>query len=699
MSCRMWNKKNVPCDLFIRLGRFPQFFAIIVLSLMLLMVSLSPVKSAQETEKGILLNFRNTPVETVLGYLSEVAGLVVVSEADLKDRITVISRKPLELEEAISLINTILKEHGYTAIRTGRTLKIALLSEAKKMSIPVRSGSNPNEITPSDDVITYIVPVKYANAVNLKDNLSSLISKDADFTANGDTNTLIITDTAANIRRLVEIVNAIDTHMAAVAEIRVFHLEYADAESTAELINEIFEEQSLTGQATSGVSRMQSIIQMMRSGGPRGELQGQSQQTSQSGGSAAAVNITAKADERTNSVVVSAPLDSIDVIETLIIDLDSDSSEGQSVFVYPLKNARAENLQEVLTNLFSEIEETTAQNIGAAAQRAQGQQGSVPVGPGAIAFAQASTESSSTGDLEGQVSIQADEDTNSLIIMTSAANYQKVKRILDELDKPVPQVLIKVLLAEVTHDGSVDLGTEFSYLNEWKEEGSIAMDTDFGIGDQSTGYVAKVIDEKFDLKLRALEQEGKLNILSRPYILASNNQKATITVGSEVPFIRDTRTTETGQTINTIEYEDIGIILEVTPYINDEGLVIMDLSQEISAISGNSVPISETVNASVFAKRASENRIIARNGQTVVIGGLMEDRQTDTVNKVPLLGDIPLLGLLFSRVEKENSKTELLIFLTPTVAATDKELMAISEEKKAESRLIQGSLPQDDLEN
>jgi general secretion pathway protein D len=370
------------------------------------------------------------------------------------------------------------------------------------------------------------------------------------------------------------------------------------------------------------------------------------------------------------------------VIENLITELDSDSSAGQSVFVYPLKNARADNLVEVLNNLFSEMEDTTAQNTGASAQR------QATATTSRRGTTTTSAESSSTGDLEGQVSVQADEDTNSLIIMTSPANYEKVKDILDELDKPVPQVLIKVLLAEVTHDGSVDWGAEFSFLDVLDENMDVTADTDFGVSDLTTGFVTNFVDDRLDVKLRALEEEGKLNILSRPYILASNNQTATITVGNEVPFIRDSRTTETGQTINTIEYEDIGIILEVTPYINNDGLVIMDLSHEISAISGNSIPISETVDASVFAKRSSQNRVIARNGQTVVIGGLMEDRLTETEKKVPLLGDIPILGMLFKRVEEVKSKTELLIFLTPTVASSDKELLAISEQKKAESTLL-----------
>ncbi|NJL30875.1 MAG: type II and III secretion system protein [Phycisphaerales bacterium] len=182
--------------------------------------------------------------------------------------------------------------------------------------------------------------------------------------------------------------------------------------------------------------------------------------------------------------------------------------------------------------------------------------------------------------------------------------------------------------------------------------------------------------------LRALEKVGKLDVLSRPYVLTSDNQTASIIVGQRVPFITNTRTTDTGQTINTIQYEDIGIILNVTPHINPEGLVILDVAPEISSQTGDSVPISETVNAPVFAKRAAQTRVSINDGKTIVIGGLMEDRKTQSLRKVPLLGDIPLLGALFSRDETTKSKTELLIFLTPHVAESPEQLPAMSEDER-----------------
>jgi len=278
------------------------------------------------------------------------------------------------------------------------------------------------------------------------------------------------------------------------------------------------------------------------------------------------------------------------------------------------------------------------------------------------------------------------------MVMTASKNFDRVKEIIGELDRAVPQVLIKVLLAEVTHDNSLDLGAEFSVLNLRASGLGQTAGTDFGVAAQTTGLMINVLEKDVTAALAALQKVGKLDVLSRPYILASDNQAASITVGQEVPFITNTRTTETGQTINTIQYQDIGIILKVTPHINPDGLVILDVSPEISTLTGTTVPISEVVNAPVFAKRSATSRVAIRDGQTIVIGGLMEDRRTENVKKVPLLGDVPVLGTLFKRTTTEGSKTELLIFLTPHVAAQPEALAGISEGELTSSKVIRKAI-------
>jgi general secretion pathway protein D len=654
--------------------------AVFIFSLILLPNSAAPAEQEDSNnisvaDTKILLNFKDATLETILEYLSEVAGLVVVADESLTDRLTVISRQSLNVDEAISLINTILKEKGYAAVRMGRTLKIVTLAEAKKMNIPVRSGIDPEKIVESDDLVTHVIPIRYANAARLREDLASLVPTYADLAANEDSNVLILTATTADIKRFVEIVNALDTHLAAVAEVRVYRLKYANATNVAELINTIFEQQQ---QSSSSSQQMGGPFGAMREFMRRG---GRDRQDSDSEAAGPRTNVSAAADERTNTVVVSGPSDVLTVIDGVIKDLDSKPGEELTVFTYHLKNAQAENLVEVLNNLYTQMSSlTTGQTAGA-------RTGGGTTGRGGF-MGMGTTSTQSLSDLLEQVYFEADTDTNALLVMATPKNWARIKEILDDLDKPVPQVLIKVLLAEVTHSDSLDLGIEFSMLNMRSSGDNYLTSTAFGLDSVAKGLIFNIIEGEVDIALRALEEVGKLDILSRPYILTSNNQTATITVGEEVPFIRDTRLTETGQTINTIEYEDIGIILEVTPHINPDGLVIMDVSPEISTTTAKTVPISETVNASVFAKRSSVSRVSVLDGQTIVIGGLVKDQLTESVEKVPLLGDIPIVGGAFQNTEKEKEKTELLIFLTPYVVTRPEELKQMSESVQSESQLV-----------
>ena len=637
-----------------------------------------PAPPAASATGGIVLNFKDASRDAVLEYLSEAAGFVVVKEVAIEGRVTVISRQPLNAEEAVGLLNTVLKERGYAALRMGRTLKILPLNEAKKANVPVRAGSDPSAIEPSDRLVTQVIPLRFVDAVKLKQDVASLIPSYADLSANASSNALILTDTEANIRRIVEIVRALDTHLAAVADVKVFQLQHANATNAAKLINEVFKQETPTQQQPFGTFRR------FRTQGtgptPSTEEARRSQQ------------VAASADDRTNTVVVSGPPDVLKVVEEVIRELDSNPTAEQAVFTYRLNNAKAANLEKILNNLFTERQTTPGQAAATSRARAQ----PVPqasAGRGGIfsrllgqqtspAAAQAAT------DLAGQVYVVADEDTNSLMVMAASKNFERVREIIAELDKPVPQVLIKVLIAEVTHTNKRDLGVEFSALNLRPSGRGSSVFTDLDVAAQSGGLMYKLVEKDVTAALHALKEVGKLDVLSRPYILASDNQAASITVGQEVPFIRNTRTTETGQTINTIEYEDIGIILKVTPHINPEGLVILDVVPEISTLTGETVPISETVSAPVFAKRSAQSRVAIHNGQTIVIGGLMEDKKTDSVRKIPLLGDIPLLGYLFRRTITETTKTELLIFLTPHVAKEAKALKAMSTDEMKGSKVI-----------
>jgi len=620
---------------------------------------------------GIILNFKDAPLETVLAYLSEAAGFVIVGDVGMESRVTIISRQPLAPQEAVDLLNTVLKEEGFAALRMGRTLKILPLSEAKQANIPVRAGNDPDALEPSDSLVTQVVPLRFVDAARLSQDLAPLVPAYADISANASSNALILTDTAANVQRLMQIVRALDTHLGAVTEVRVFALEYASAVNAAKLVNEVFKEEPAAQQQQAATR----VLRRFRGPGGDGDADSGEGRPSQ--------KVTASADERTNTVVVSGPPDVLKVVETVIRELDANPIAEQAVFTYHLKNAKAENLERVLNELFESESSAQAQSSSAGGRRSSARRSNQQASAGTAETA---------AELAGEVRVVADEDSNSLMVMTAQKNFARVREIISELDRAVPQVLIKVLLAEVTHSNSRDLGAEFSVLNLRASGRGASGLTDFAVANQSGGLIFRLLEKDVTATLRALEEEGKLDVLSRPYILASDNQAASITVGQEVPFIRNTRVTETGQTINTIEYEDIGIILQVTPHINPEGLVILDVVPEISTLTGESVPISETVDAPVFAKRSAQSRVAIQDGQTIVIGGLMEDQKTETIRKVPMLGDVPYLGRLFRRTIKESAKTELLIFLTPHVAQQPTALEPMSDEEMRGSEVVPGAV-------
>ncbi len=620
-----------------------------------------------------LLNFEDAPLSAVLKHLSETVGLIVIEEVPVDGRVTVMSRQPLNVEEAAQLLNTVLAEQGYAAVRNGRVLRIVTLEDAKKMNVPVRSGTDPAKVEATDEVITQIIPLKFADAVQVRDDLAPLIPDYASLSANASSNALILTDTSVNVRRIVQIVEALDTHMATVADVRVFQLNYADAGDAADLINEVFQQDERADRQQRGRSGFGRFFRGPGRGGG-GEQNDEPESR--------APEVLAAADERTNTVVVSGPSDTLDVVAQVVEQLDANPVEEEFVLVYPLKNAEADNLAELMNDLF----EARDADAGAARTRGGGATGRGGQGGGGGMFSRFARQLSggdteATGSLTGQVYCVADDDTNTLMILTAPSNFERLRAIIAELDRPIPQVLIKVLIAEVTWADDMDLGVEFSILDVEPDGDETSVFTDFGVADATGGLVLKVVGGDVTAALRALQEISKLDILSRPSILTSDNQTATIMVGEEVPFVTNTRTTETGQTINTIEYEDIGIILEVTPHINPDGLVIMDVSPEISTTTAETVPISETLDAAVFAKRSADTRIAIRDGQTIVIGGLMQDRRRERIRRVPILGSIPLVGALFRRTVEEKDKTELLIFLTPHVAREPDELLDMTEDE------------------
>lgn len=303
----------------------------------------------------------------------------------------------------------------------------------------------------------------------------------------------------------------------------------------------------------------------------------------------------------------------------------------------------------------------------------------------------------------GEAVISSDLETRRIMVITDEETSQFVSQVITNLDRPKPQVLIKVVFLEVTHNEGSDIGLEGSLSRKIGGSTLGSVSNLFGLGTSGAlptppgAGLYQILGNDFQATLRAIASAGKTEVLSKPSILTRNNQPATITVGQTLPFITNVRYDTLGNAINTVQYQDIGIILRVTPFITSDGLVEMIVSPEISSLTDKTVSISRGVDAPIIAKRSADTVVVTPDKQTVVIGGLMQNNKTQSTSKIPLLGDIPVLGMAFQRKVKANTKTELLIFLTPYIVKEPTQLVGLTEREKANVQLAPKSFTEKEL--
>ena len=319
-----------------------------------------------------------------------------------------------------------------------------------------------------------------------------------------------------------------------------------------------------------------------------------------------------------------------------------------------------------------------------------GATGGIGGGGGGGGSSTSGTRSYQNATLMGDAVISSDVDTRRLIVVTDAATNENIKAIIASLDKPKPQVLINVVFMQVTHDNTFDLGAEAVY------KGPVSINTNpneiattkFGVAAQladptSYGAFYQLIGRDINATIHALSGVTKTEILSRPSILTRSNQQATILVGQSIPLLTgSTQNTNSNSITSTVSYQDVGIILRVTPFITNEGMVEMIVSPEISSLSATTVVLPGGGSSPVIDRRQADTVVVTPSDRTIVIGGLISSQKDNTETKVPLLGDIPLIGAAFRRTTKADVKQELLIFLTPHVVATPDDLASLSDSER-----------------
>ena len=385
---------------------------------------------------GIILNFQDASLSAVLTYLSEAAGFVIVQEAQVSGTVNVMSRQEITAEEAVDLLNTVLLDKGYIAIRNGRILKIVTRKDAQKKDLPVRQGSDPEQIPRKDEMVTQIMPLRYGEAAKLVENLQALLSENATISANESANSIILTDTQTNIRRIATIIKAIDTSVASISTIHVFPLRFADAKELATIVTQLFQVTSTSG-GGSGRNRGGGGgfggFGGFGGGGPGGPGGGQT--APQSEARQAASRIVAVADEQSNSLIVSASAELIPEITEVVEKLDTSIDAVSETRIFRLQHADSTELAETLTKLYGDTSSSSSRNNNQRNQTGRG-------GGGGFfgAFGGQPQQPSTTGQQSERALLQAkvvavgDPRTNSLVVTASRDQMTQIAETVGRLD-------------------------------------------------------------------------------------------------------------------------------------------------------------------------------------------------------------------------------------------------------------------------
>ncbi len=608
---------------------------------------------------SVTLNFVNADIEAVTRAMGAMLDRQFIVDPRVKGNITVYSETPLSVREAYLNYLAALRGLGFTVVESAGLFKVVPEADAKLQTGTVSIGAVQQR---GDQILTQIFRLNHENPNNLVAVLRPLISPNNTINANPGSNTLVITDYADNLTRLGKIIAALD--QPAASDIEVVPLKHGVASDMAPLVQRLAD-------SSAGITP----------GVPAGSS-----------------GVSVIADGRSNALIVRAANAARQAQVRAIIDkLDlptQGGGPGGSIWVVHLKNADAVKLAQVLRAAFPGGPGGASAGTGA--------------GPAAAIAAQAGGATPATSPIQASGGpstggfIQADPSTNSLIITAAEPLYRQMRAMIEQLDSRRAQVYIESMIVEVSGDNAADFGFQWQGLiGKNGDKNGLVAGTNFGTGSTNiigitTGLLSNpptvAIGEGLNIGLlhnyngtygltaiaRMLQTQGNTNIVSTPNLITLDNEEAKIVVGSNVPFITGQYTNTgngTSSPFQTIERKDVGLTLRIKPQIGEGGTVRMTIYQESSSVQDTAAVGTSNAGPSTN-KRSIESNVVVDDGSIIVLGGLIEDRFTETNSKVPLLGDLPLLGNLFRSTSRTKKRTNLMVFLRPVVlrdaASTEK---------------------------
>ena len=586
----------------------------------ILLIQLMLVAPAYAAE--VTLNLKDADISALISTVAEVTDRNFIIDPRVKGKVTVISSRPMDSDEVYQVFLSILKVHGFAAVPSGEVIKIVPDVNAKQDGIPTASDGSPGR---GDEMVTRVVQVDNVAAAQLVPILRPLVPQQGHLAAYPATNVLIISDRANNVERLLTIIRRID--QVSDSEIEVITLQFASAVEVVRVLTSLKRATPAAKGAAAAAGGGQVLV----------------------------------ADERTNSVLLSGDRASRLRMRAIISHLDTPLDTGGNTDVIYLRYATAADIVDTLLGV-GKIEE----------QEAQQGKGKVTAPKGAF-------------------DIQADEATNALVITAPPDIMRTLKHVISQLDIRRAQVLVEAVIAEVSEDTARELGVQWAFggsgnnspvgVVNFTNSGSLISDVINGAADAASGgSFPSIVDNallgfaktngsfNYLAVMNLLASDANTNILSTPTLVTLDNEEAEIVIGENVPFVTGSFSStgaNDGATnpFQTIQREDVGLTLKIKPQINEGDALRLEIEQEVSNIADSVAGAADIVTN----KRSIKTNVMVDDGQVVVLGGLIEEKIGESVQKVPFLGDIPFLGALFRSKTADVTKTNLMVFIHPVI--------------------------------
>ena len=587
--------------------------------------------SALAGEQTWKVNLKDADIRAFVTQISDITGYSFVIDPRVKGKVTVVSNAPMSRDAVYEMFLSVLQVHGFAAIPSAGVIKIVQQNEAKQKANNLSLLSN----VPSEQLVTRVIQVKNANALELVPILRPMVAKYGHLAGVAAANALIISDHISNIKRISSIIDELDSPSQ--YELEVVQLNEAWVGDLVKLLEEL------------------APSELGKAGAKR-----------------SAKKFSVVADERSNRLIIKGDENFRGKIKTLIAKLDQPAASSGTTKVVRLKHADAKEMAELLKGLMGDISSETKDK---GAKKSSG----------------------------ASATVYADEAINALVIRAEPSVLKETEEIIRQLDIRRAQVLIEAAIVEIGEDNTQGLGVQWAMYDQggsipgavtnFGEVGlsassvlsAIAGDDPTAIGGVAQGGLTLGVGGTnggvtWGALIQALDSNVDANLLSTPKIITMDNQESSIIVGQNIPIKTGESTTTGDGTTNpftTITREDIGVKLVVTPSISEGDLVRLEITQEISSIA-DSVEVTTDV---VTQKREIQTNVLAEDGETIVLGGLITEDYKTKVSKVPFLGDIPWIGVLFRSTETKREKRNLLVFLRPTILRDKAKTRQVSEEK------------------